>query len=191
MKVFFSVSSRTNINPEYFNDVREISEEVAKAGYDLVIGVAMKEGMSGAVLSSFKNHGRKIFLKTMKEYNEDPNEFYYVDFEYVTDTFMRTKRIYDECDILFLMPGGTGTAAEIFGFLEQIRTDHSQKQIVIYNKDNHYQDLLKFIQNSVDKKFNDDSIYEYLNIYDNKEDLIHFIMNYQNCHIQNNKDNKI
>lgn len=187
MKVFFSVSSRTSIDPEYFNDVREISDAVAAAGYDLVIGVAMKDGMSGEVLRSFRDHNRKIYLKTMECYNEDPKEFYYVNFEYIEDTFMRTKRIYDESDILFLMPGGTGTTSEIFAFLEQLRTDKSSKKIVIYNKNNHYQDLLKAIHKFVESCFNDDSIYEYLNIYDNKEDLIHFIMNYQSNNIQKNK----
>ena len=185
MNVFFSVSSRKNIDSEYFNDAKKISDILAKAGYDLVIGAAMKDGMSGEVLKRIKNHNRKIYLKTMESYHEDPKEFYYVDFEYVEDTFMRTKHIYDESDILFFMPGGTGTTAEIFAFLEQLRTDKCSKRIVIYNKDNYYQDILKAIHKYVSLNFNDDSIFEYLNIYNDEEELINFITKYQNDYINN------
>ena len=185
MNVFFSVSSRTNIDSEYFNDAKKFSDILAKVGYDLVIGAAMKDGMSGEVLRSFKNHNRKIYLKTMECYHEDPIEFNYVDFEYVEDTFMRTKHIYDESDILFFMPGGTGTTAEIFAFLEQLRTDKCSKRIVIYNKDNYYQDILKAIHKYVSLNFNDDTIFEYLNIYNDEEELVDFITKYQNDYINN------
>ena len=123
MKTFFSVSSRTKIDKFYLDDAKYISDGIAKLGYDLIIGVAMNEGMPGEVLKSFKDNNRKIYLKTLKVYGENPKEFDYVDFEYSTDTFERTKRIYDESDILIMMPGGTGSIAEAFAFLEQARTD--------------------------------------------------------------------
>lgn len=179
MKAFFSVSSRTKIDNKYFDDAKYISDAIAKRGYDLVIGVAMNDGMPGRVLESFRKNGRKIELKTLKVYGEDPEKFNYVDFEYVTDTFERTKRIYDESDVLILMPGGTGTTAEIFAFLEQARTDIDEgkdpKSIVIYNKDGHYNKLISAISEYVYKQFNDEGIYGYLNVFSDKDELIEFV----------------
>ena len=180
MKAFFSVSSRTKIDKCYLEDARYISDEIAKKNYDLVIGVAMNDGMPGEVLKSFRDNNRKIYLKTLKVYGENPKEFDYIDFEYCTDTFERTKRIYDESDLLILMPGGTGTTAEIMAFLEQNRTDayeeKSVKPIIIYNKDGHYNFLLLQIKEYINKCFNDDSIYEYLNIFSDKDELINFVL---------------
>ena len=179
MKTFFSVSSRTKIDKFYLDDAKYISDGIAKLGYDLIIGVAMNEGMPGEVLKSFKDNNRKIYLKTLKVYGENPKEFDYVDFEYSTDTFERTKRIYDESDILIMMPGGTGSIAEAFAFLEQARTDSwdnkTPKTIVVYNKDGHYNQLHSQIKEYIDKGFNDDSIYEYLNIFNDKDELINFV----------------
>ena len=179
MKTFFSVSSRTKIDKCYLDDAKYISDSIAKMGHDLVIGVAMNEGMPGEVLKSFKDNNRKIFLKTLKVYGEDPNEFNYINFEYYDDTFERTKGIYDESDFLILMPGGTGSTAEIMAFLEQARTDSwdnkNPKTLIIYNKDGHYNDLFSAISDYIYKRFNDESIYEYLNIFSDKDELIDFV----------------
>ena len=56
---------------------------------------------------------------------------------------------------------------------------------MIYNKDNYYQDILKAIHKYVSLNFNDDSIFEYLNIYNDEEELINFITKYQNDYINN------
>ena len=179
MKAFFSVSSRTKIDKDYLVDAKYISDSIAKMGHDLVIGVAMNDGMPGEVLKSFKDNNRKIFLKTLKVYGEDPNEFNYINFEYYDDTFERTKGIYDDSDFLILMPGGTGSTAEIMAFLEQARTDSWDnkipKTLIIYNKDGHYNDLFSAISDYIYKRFNDESIYEYLNIFNDKDELINFV----------------
>ncbi len=178
MNIFFSVSSKENIDPKLFIDAREISEAAALAGYDLIIGAAMDKGMPKEVLDSFKKHGRNITLKTLKVYGEDPKVFNYVHFDYCEDTFDRTKEIYHDSDILLVMPGGTGTAAEIFGFLEQLRTDLSHKLMVVYNKDNHYQGLLNCIQDYVSKNFNSESIYDFIHVYSDKDELTSFLSFY-------------
>ena len=70
------------------------------------------------------------------------------------------------------MPGGTGTMSELFSLLEQIRTDESGKKIIIYNKNNHYKDLINQIKKCIEEKFNDDSIYNYLIISEDKEEIV-------------------
>lgn len=180
MKVFFSVSSRTNIDKSFLDDAKYISDFAAKEGCDLVIGVAINDGMPGEVLRSFRDNNRNIYLKTLKIYREDQDEFHYVDFEYVSDTFERTKRIYDESDVLVLMPGGTGTTSEIFGFLEQARTDSYEekkpKSIIIYNKDGHYDKILDLINSVfVANGFNNSDIMNYFSVFEDRDDLCNYL----------------
>ena len=179
MNAFISVSSRTGIPGDYITDADYISSAIAKAGYDLVIGVAIDEGMPGKVLGNFNDNNRQMSLITLRQYDENPEKFYYVGFEYVQDTFLRTKMIYEKSDILVLMPGGTGSTAEIFAFLEQLRTDKCGKPLVIYNKNGHYNHLLALISGFISKGFNNNSIYGYFHIFDNADELINFVTDYK------------
>ncbi len=177
MKLFISLSSRTNINEEFIKDADYISDSLAHLNYDLIVGVAMNKGMPGVVLQNFNKNGKNIDLITMKVYKEDPKEFPYINFSYVENTFDRTKEIYLKSDAILLMPGGTGTISELFCLLEQIRTDESGKKIIIYNKNNHYGNLINQIKKCIEERFNDDSIYNYLIISEDKEEIIEKLKN--------------
>ena len=62
---------------------------------------------------------------------------------------------------------------------------NNQQILGLISKDNYYQDILKAIHKYVSLNFNDDSIFEYLNIYNDEEELINFITKYQNDYINN------
>ncbi len=176
MNIFFSVSSHTNISNDYIDDANYISDKLSN-NHDLVIGVAMEEGMASKIINNFRNNNRNIFLKTLKIYNEDINKFNYINFEYFDTTFDRCRGIYQNSDILIMMPGGTGTTSEIFSFLEEKRTIKDDKDIIIYNKDNYYTNIIEMINNYVNNNFNDDDIFNYIKFFNDKDDLINYIEN--------------
>ena len=175
MNIFFSVSSHTDIEKEYFEDASFLAKELASNNSDLIIGVAMKEGMSGRIIKEFTDNNRKIDLYTLKIYNENPNDFPNINFHYCDSTYERTKKIYNESDILLLMPGGTGTIAEIFSFLEEMRTIKTEKKLILFNRNNYYKEIIQFIKNAIEKKFNTEDIFDYINIIENKEEIVSYI----------------
>ena len=132
MNIFFSSSSSTKIEEEYYEDADYISKKLAK-GNTLITGCCMSLGMSGRIINNFKKNNSKISLETLKIYNENPKEFPYVTFNYYDNTFERTKNIYEKSDVLIILPGGTGTLAELFSFLEEARTQPNDKKIILYN----------------------------------------------------------
>ena len=73
------------------------------------------------------------------------------------------------------MPGGTGTTAEIFSFIEEMRTIKTEKKLIIYNKNNHYNEMIQFIKYIVEKKFNTEDIFDYINIIEEKEEILSYI----------------
>lgn len=179
MNVFFSVSSKENIDKKYIESVDEISYQIAKDNNDLIIGVAEDEGMPGKVLNNFRLFNRQIYLKTLKIYKEDPIKFNYVNFEYVNSTIARTKKIYESSDLLLFNPGGFGTFAEIFSFIEELKTNKDKKVLLLYNQNNYYDKLLELIKHTIETRFGDSSIYQYLQVFNDKDELINFINNYK------------
>ena len=174
MKLFIGCSSRPGIDKKYIEDADFISKKLADYGYDLIIGGISKEGMFGKILNSFNTAHRNIKVYTLKSYNEDISLFN-VDCTYVENTFEREARIYNEASKVLILPGGTGSLAELFSMLEDNRAIKSTKEIIIYNQDGYYYDLIKFITKLIREKFNDYSILNYIKIFNEKEDLIKYL----------------
>ena len=175
MNIFFSSSSSLKIDEDYFQDADYISEKLAE-GNRLITGCCMTEGMSGKILNNFKKFKSKIDLETLKIYNEDPKEFPYVTFNYYANTFERTKSIYEKSDVLIILPGGTGTLAELFSFLEEARTQPNDKKIILYNKNNYFLEIIMLISRFIKENFNDEDIFNYLCVFNNRDELISYVL---------------
>ena len=127
--------------------------------------------MFGKIINNFKSN--KIYLYTLKLYNEEVDKN--IKCTYLDTTFDRTKEIYNNSDKLLFLPGGTGSLSEILSMLEEKRTISSNKEIIIYNQDGYYYDLIKFITKLIKNKFNDISILNYIKIFNDKDDLIKYL----------------
>ena len=152
-------------------DADYISKRLANKGYDLVIGGVNDKGMFRKIINNFKSN--KIYLYTLKLYNEEVDKN--IKCTYLDTTFDRTKEIYNNSDKLLFLPGGTGSLSEILSMLEEKRTISSNKEIIIYNQDGYYYDLIKFITKLIKNKFNDISILNYIKIFNDKDDLIKYL----------------
>lgn len=153
------------------SDADYISKSLANKGYDLIIGGVNDKGMFGKIINNFKS--RKIYLYTLKLYNEEVDKS--IKCTYLDTTFDRTKEIYKNSDKILFLPGGTGSLSEILSMLEEKRTINSDKEIIIYNQDGYYYDLIKFITKLIKNKFNDISILNYIKIFNDKDDLIKYL----------------
>ena len=180
INIFISCSSHIEIDEKYIKDADYIANVLSKNN-DLVIGIASCEGVPGKVLNSFRENNRNIEIVTLKIYNEDQDKFNYANFNYVDTTFDRTKIIYDKSDVLLMLPGGTGTLAEILSFLEEKRTKNDNKDIILYNKDNYYIKLIEIINNYVKNNFNDSNIFNYIKVFNDKSDLLRYMEDNYEC----------
>ena len=174
MKIFIGCSSHSEIDKKYIEDADFISKALARCGYDLIMGGIASEGMFGKIQSNFNDAHRNIKIYTLKLYHEDTSLFN-VDCTYVKNTFEREAKIYNDASKVLILPGGTGSLAELFSMLEDNRTIESTKEIIVYNQDEYYSDLIKFITRLIEDKFNDYSILNYIKIFNEKEDLIKYL----------------
>ena len=47
--------------------------------------------------------------------------------------------------MFLFLPGGTGSLGELFGLMEEIKTNKNQKKIIIYNYEGFYNELFDYI----------------------------------------------
>ena len=59
--------------------------------------------------------------------------------------------------------------------LEDIRTIDNNKEMIIYNKDNYYTDIIKLLNKAIKNKFNDINILDYIKVFNDKDDLINYL----------------
>lgn len=167
MKIFIGCTSNNNVNDTYKNEVDKISKVLSK-DYDLIIGGTNDNGIFSVLINNFKN----IELVTLPIYKEDVIDK--IKVSYVDSTFDRTKTIYNMADKILILPGGTGTICEIFSILEESRT-FDKKDIIIFNLDNYYTDIIKMISKSIKNDFNKNSILDYIKVFNNSDDLIRYL----------------
>ena len=109
----------------------------------------------------------------------DLSEKYISDLENLTGahhevfetTFDLKKNIFNDSDVIICLAGGTGTVSEFFSHLEEIRSNDIDKLLVVYDEDHHFDTTLKVIEDLIDRKFNDDSIYNFFKVAHNVDEF--------------------
>lgn len=175
-RVFIGSSSQELIDDTYLNEALELSKVLAENNCELAFG-ACSSGMMGACYQGFHLSGQSVYSCTVDRYRDD---LLCLDSEtemIFDDTFMRTKQLYTQADVVVLLPGGTGTLAEFFSMLEEKRTTVNPKQIVLYNFNGFYDKVLLLIQGLVDQKFNDESIFDYFVVASTRDEVISLVRN--------------
>ena len=59
--------------------------------------------------------------------------------------------------------------------LEDLRTIDTSKEMIIYNKDNYYTDIIKLLNKAIKNRFNDINILDYIKVFNDKDDLIKYL----------------
>lgn len=161
------ISSASVREEKYLKLASQVGKMLASHNYDLVVG-----GISGSMMKiiyeEFIKQKRSVICNTLTCYKDDlicKNTVLY------DQTFDRLKGIYNATDKIIILPGGTGSLAELFGCLEEIRTQDFNKKIIILNYHDFYTPILNFIDNLIYEGFNSEDIKKYLDIVYTIEEL--------------------
>ena len=138
MKVSISSSSRSTIDDYYIDIAKKTSDYLAKSGYDLIYG-GCSVSMMGACYKAFKENGRMINIYTTKTYEDDLKNLDYDDCEVCDTTFDLKKRMFEDSEIVLILPGGPGTLAELLAFIEEKRSNsRPDKCLIVYDDNDFY-----------------------------------------------------
>lgn len=132
---------------------RALAKQLALKGHNLVYGGA-SIGIMGAIAEEFLKVGRDVYGVMPEELMKreiSPNNLTEL---YIVDTMhSRKEAMYKMADCFIALPGGFGTCDELFEILTWRQLGYHDKMIALYNIDNYFDDLLKFMQNAHYKGF--------------------------------------
>lgn len=161
-----------------------LGETLAKQNIGLVYGGA-KVGIMGAVADGVLQAGGNVigvipqFLRTKEVAHDNLTELIMVK-----TMHERKTKMYELSNGIIALPGGFGTMEELFEMLTWAQLGLHQKPIGLLNTNGFYNDLIRLIENMVEKGFLKQVNLEMLIVSDTVNDLLIKMKNYKAPEVQ-------
>ena len=141
LNIGFFASSKNSLKDKYYNQVNELLRSIKniKRINKAVYGGG-NTGIMGMVHDVFKDNIISHNLEKWKVYDDENIH---------PDILNRQRGILESSDVFIVLPGGVGTISELFDCIMMNDTNSfsKNKPIIIYDCDNYYSELYKFIEN--------------------------------------------
>ena len=146
MRIYVGCSTSSIVPIEYRNLACEVATMLTRNGHKLVFGGA-SSGMLGKCYMTFKYEGAKT--KAILDASEvSVLDDVDVDASHIApSTFQKRENIYVSSEIILIMPGEIGNLAELFSIMDEKIKKHSEIPIILFNYENFYTPLIKFLRN--------------------------------------------
>lgn len=180
MKICVYGAASSEINKEFVEAGEELGRKMADKNIGLVFGGG-RNGMMGAVARGVAHNGGNILGISPKFFEENNAEISFPECtEFIhTDTMRERKRLLDEkSDAFIITPGGIGTFDEFFEILTLKQLGRHNKAIVIFNIDGYFDNMLKMMQISIQKRFITEDCIELYKVVNSAEEALEYIEKY-------------
>lgn len=183
MKICVFGAASAHIDEKYIRAVEELGEKMAARGHSLVFG-AGGTGLMGAAARGVKRGGGFVHGVIPHFFKEESVELIYDNCDKITytDDMSERKRIMeDEADAFIIAPGGVGTFEEYFEVLTLKQLGRHDKAIAIFNIDDYYGELEKFMSDAAERKFINFRCGELYAYFDGADAVLDYLENYEPC----------
>lgn len=171
MKFTISSSSNNSIDVKYKESANHLLDYlVTIPGAELNWG-SCSISIMGLCYETFKKANLPMHGYTSSKYADDINNLPEANHKIYDTTYDLKKEILYDGDIIVMLAGGTGTISEFFGHLEEIRSNDADRLLIVWNEDHSFDSTLELIKDLVNRKFNNDSIYNYFKVANNVEEF--------------------
>lgn len=189
MRICVYGAASSEIEKNFIKTGEELGRKMAEHGHSLVFGGG-RNGMMGAVARGVSEKGGKILGISPKFFEENNSEISFLNCtEFIhTETMRERKRLLDEnAEAFIISPGGIGTFDEFFEILTLKQLGRHNKAIVIFNIDGYFDNMLKMMQFSIQKRFITEDCIELYKVTSTVEQTLDYIENYDPKNIDLNK----
>jgi len=154
------ITSSSSVKDEKYIELtdRYISQ-IIDMDVTLICG-GVSSSMMKRAYEVFAYNKKKVKCYTLACYNE---EEICPDTVLLDTTFDRTKKLYEDSDIICVFPGGSGSLSELFSFIEEARTQ-VLKPIIVVNENHFFDLILEHMHKLINEGFNSDSILNYIDV---------------------------
>lgn len=170
MNVLILSSSREGIDDYYKSIARSVSIFLANNDCNLVFG-GCSSSMMGICYEEFVKKNREIYSFTTPNYVSDLRNLAKCKNYIRKTTFELKQDMFNNSDLIVCLPGGVGTYSELLSYIEEKRSNSSDKPIIIYDENGFYNNFLKFLEYLVQEKFVDKDIFEMFSVVKNREQM--------------------
>lgn len=171
MKFTISSSSNNSIDVKYKESAKHLLDYlVTIPGAELNWG-SCSVSIMGLCYEAFKSKGLPMHGYTSIKYADDIANLPEANHKIFDTTLDLKKEILNDGDVIIMLAGGTGTISEFFAYLEEIRSNDANKLLIIWNEDNTFDSTLNLIKDLVERKFNNESIYNFFEVANNVEEF--------------------
>lgn len=170
MKILISSSQNENIDEKYKESARNLCSFLADDKNTLVWGSGCRSIM-GIAYDEFAKKDCKILGFTNPKYVDEIELLPKAKHVVLDDTFELKKVLFTEADLIVVLPGGTGTISELFTYIEEMRSNDVEKNLIIYDEYGHFKKTVELIEDLIIRKFNSNSIWDYLHIAHNMDEF--------------------
>lgn len=147
-------------DPKYAAAAERLGTELGRHGWALVYGGSSR-GLMGAYARGAKAAGAHVTgvltdaVRSSEVANRNADEL-------LTAPNMRERKatFQARANAFLILPGGTGTADELFDTLQLKLIGQLNQPIILFNQDGYYDSLLAFLDHCIQEKFSRDTIRE-------------------------------
>lgn len=181
MRICVYGAASSEIDKVYTEAGEELGRKIAERNWSYTFGGG-RSGMMGAVARGMKEKNGQILGISPTFFEENNAEITFDDcsnFIHTETMRERKKELEENSDAFIVSPGGIGTFDEFFEILTLKQLGRHTKPIVIWNVDHYYDELLRMMQKSVDKKFITDDCRNLYKVCSDIDEMLDYIENYR------------
>ena len=189
MKICVYGAASSEIDDIFIKTGEELGRKMVERGHSLVFGGG-RNGMMGAVARGVAEKGGDILGISPRFFEDNNAEISFLNCtEFIhTETMRERKKLLDESSAAFIIsPGGIGTFDEFFEILTLKQLGRHNKPIVIFNIDGYYDNMIKMMEYSIEKRFITTDCVDLYKVTSTVEETLEYIENYDPTEIDLSK----
>lgn len=169
-------ASRLGDDPAFEQSARDVGSLLVDRGVDLIFGGG-QVGLMGVIADTMLAGGRHVIGVIPKNLmDKEVGHTGVAELRVVEDMPDRKRTMFNEADAFLTLPGGVGTMEEMFEILCWAYLGLHPKPIGLLNVDGYYDDLIRFLDRSVDRGMTNPRARQLLRVDDDPERLVDFLL---------------
>ena len=152
LKVFVALGKQLPKNKAILEDTQDVAKLLAKYNCTMYQGGA-KTGLMGLVVDEFQKYSEEVVMIVPEAHKSDLDGTKNKESHIVESESDRLKLTTKDCDLMVVLPGGSGTLVELAYYNETRKSGEHNAKIVVVNTNGYYNTLFKFFKHQVKSGF--------------------------------------
>lgn len=152
LRVFVALGKQTPNNKAIIEDTEEVARLLAKYNCTMVQGGA-KIGLMGIVVKEFQKYSQEVVMIVPEVHKSDLEGTVCKEHYIVEGESDRMRITIHTCDMMIVLPGGSGTLAELAYYNETCKSGEHNAKVIVVNTNGFYNKLFKFNKHQIKNGF--------------------------------------